>query len=155
MTYHARPLPPPPGTAAGAVATTRVADGTRTDPDASPGAGPAGTPPPPPVDAAAPRAEPTHAPAVPAEPSAAEAGRPWYRSEPWAAAALAAFVPMGAAVVAPQPLRVPLIGLGALLVLVACALLVRQGLFREHGAASSAGPTPSPKARRSDRPVQP
>jgi hypothetical protein len=83
----------------------------------------------------APRPKPTPSPEARAELAAADAeaaARPWYRREPWFAVTLAAFVPMTAAVFAPEPARYPLIGLAALALVAGAALLVRQGVFQSH-----------------------
>ena len=61
--------------------------------------------------------------------------RPWYHREPWLAVSLAGLALTLLAAMAPQSLRVPMIGLGGLLTVAGIALLVRQGPFREHGAA--------------------
>jgi hypothetical protein len=75
-----------------------------------------------------------------AAPSAAEATTwPWYRSEPWLVAVLAGFVPMLAAILAPESAKYPLIGLGALAALVGVAMLVRQGLFQPHARPDARG----------------
>jgi hypothetical protein len=57
---------------------------------------------------------------------------PWYRREPWVPVLLAAFAPIGAGFVLPQAFHLPLLGVSALLVVLSAAMLIRQGLFREH-----------------------
>ena len=54
----------------------------------------------------------------------------WYRSEPWLATMLVAFVPMLAALFVSSGAKYPLIGLSALTALTGLAILVRQGPFR-------------------------
>jgi hypothetical protein len=51
-------------------------------------------------------------------------GRPWYRSEAWLAVELAALLPVLAALVTPQPARVPLVVLSAALIALGLAMLV-------------------------------
>lgn len=63
------------------------------------------------------------------EPSAA-ASLPWYRSESWLAVMLAGFVPLLAAVIAPDAAQYPLIGLSGLLIVIGAVLMIRQGVFR-------------------------
>jgi hypothetical protein len=88
-----------------------------------------GTPP----RAPEPRPDREQAPAFRAELSAAEATPwPWYRSEPWLVVMLAGFVPMIAAIFAPESAKYALIGLGALAAVVGIAMLVRQGPFQPH-----------------------
>lgn len=105
----------------------------------------------PPADRGQPN--PTSAPAL-RPPSAALANastddRPWYRQEPWLAWLVAAFLPMVGALAVPaappptiQPLRLASVGLSALCLLVAVALLIRQGPFRPalRRGAAGAGP---------------
>jgi hypothetical protein len=62
---------------------------------------------------------------------------PWYRGEPWLAAMLAAFLPMIAAIFAPDSAKYPLIGLSALAVVVGTAMLIRQGAFQPHSRPAS------------------
>jgi len=84
-----------------------------------------------------PIAEPIRAPESRAEPTVSETSQPWYRSEPWMAVALAAFVPLVAAVIAPDTVQYHLIGLSGVLLVVSIAMLLRQGVFRPH---SESGP---------------
>lgn len=61
---------------------------------------------------------------------AAEGTSPrWYRREPWLAVMLVAFVPLIAAVVAPDAAQYPLIGLTVLALIAGAAMLIRQGVF--------------------------
>jgi hypothetical protein len=48
---------------------------------------------------------------------------------------LAAFVPLAAAVLAPDPAQYPLIGLTGLALIVGAAMLIRQGVFGAHAAS--------------------
>jgi len=57
---------------------------------------------------------------------------PWYRREPWVPVILAAFVPIGVCFALPQGVHLPLLALSGLLVVLSAAMLIRQGLFREH-----------------------
>jgi hypothetical protein len=61
---------------------------------------------------------------LPVEPDAP--GRPWYRSEPWLAVCLAAFVPLLIAIVAPAAAKMPLLAVGGALVVVGVGMLLRQ-----------------------------
>lgn len=63
------------------------------------------------------------------DPSPARAARPalpWYRREPWLAVLAAAFVPILLALVAPAPLRMPLLGVSAVLMAAGLTMLVRH-----------------------------
>jgi hypothetical protein len=83
-----------------------------------------------------PHAEPSRAAESRAEIAASDGtSRPWYRSEPWLAVMLAAFVPLVAAVVAPDAAQYPLIGLSVLALIVGAVMLIRHGVFRPHPAA--------------------
>ena len=78
-----------------------------------------------------PRAEPNPTPAARVEPAATDgSARPWYRSEPWLPVSLSAFVPLVAAVIAPDAAQYPLIGLSVVTLMSGVIMLVRQGLFR-------------------------
>ena len=86
--------------------------------------------------ASAPHAEPTRAPESRDEPAAVDGtSQPWYRSEPWLAVMLAAFVPLVAAVVAPDAAQYPLIGVSVLTLVVGAAMLIRHGVFRPNPGA--------------------
>jgi hypothetical protein len=63
--------------------------------------------------------------------------QPWYRSEPWLAICFSAFIPIILALVLPESLKMPLLGVGVLLAAVGLALLVRKELHRmKHGDVS-------------------
>jgi len=66
--------------------------------------------------------------------------RPWYRREPWLAVMLAAFVPLTAAIFAPDPARYALMGLTGLALIIGAVMLMRQGVFQPHLESE-----PSPK----------
>jgi hypothetical protein len=51
---------------------------------------------------------------------------PWYRSKPWLAVAVTAFVPVILALVAPEALKVALAGVAGALMLVSLGLLMRR-----------------------------
>ena len=55
---------------------------------------------------------------------------PWYRTESWLAVMLAGFVPLLAAVIAPQTAHYPLIGWSGVLLVIGGVMLIRQGVFR-------------------------
>ena len=79
---------------------------------------------------------------------------PWYRGEPWLAAMLAAFLPMIAAILAPDSAKYPLIGLSALAAVVGIAMLIRQGAFQPHPRPASHRESPGgtrTRASASDR----
>ena len=84
-----------------------------------------------------PIAEPSRAPESRAEPAVSDTSRPWYRSEPWMAVALAAFAPLVAAVIAPDTAQYYLIGLSGVLLAVSIVMLLRQGVFRPHAGSGS------------------
>lgn len=56
--------------------------------------------------------------------------RPWYRSEPWLAAAAAAFVPVLLALVLPEALKTALAALAGAFLLLSFWLLIRRGAPR-------------------------
>jgi hypothetical protein len=51
---------------------------------------------------------------------------PWYRSEAWLAVSLSAFIPAGVAVVVPQSLKFPLLGLSGVLIAISLAMFLRH-----------------------------
>ena len=55
---------------------------------------------------------------------------PWYRSEPWLAFAVAAFLPVILALVLPEELKVALAGVAGALMLASLWLLMRRGAPR-------------------------
>jgi hypothetical protein len=54
-------------------------------------------------------------------------GGPWYRTEAWLVVALASFVPVVTAVFVPQSLKVPMIGLGGVLLVAGLVMFPRRG----------------------------
>ena len=56
-------------------------------------------------------------------------GLPWYRTEPWLAAMLACLAPLSVAFFAPDAAKLPLIGVGMVLLIAGVVLLLRQGLY--------------------------
>jgi uncharacterized membrane protein len=139
MPQHARPLPSPrtPGLTIRPSTT-----------DLPPAAVAAPENPAPLAEAApeAPSAPPVERRPAPADPAPAdpvaepaEPGVSWYRSEPWLAVLLAAFVPLLGASVAPVALRVPLVGVGGLIVAVGLAMLVRRDRAVRAGSPGSRG----------------
>ena len=54
---------------------------------------------------------------------------PWYRSEPWLAVELSAFVPLLVAIAFPGRFQIALLALAGLLVVLGLVMLVRQGPF--------------------------
>jgi len=90
------------------------------------------------VDANAEPERPLEARAEPAP--ADETSRPWYRREPWLAVMLAAFVPLTAAIFAPDPARYALMGLSGRALIIGAVMLMRQGVFQPHLESE-----PSPK----------
>ena len=54
---------------------------------------------------------------------------PWYRSEPWLAVELSAFVPLLVAIALPGRFQLALLVLAGLLVVLGLVMLVRQGPF--------------------------
>jgi hypothetical protein len=90
---------------------------------------PVATPQPRPVPNAAPLAPaPAVATRAPEPAPAAEAvpDGPWYRQERWLAVTLAALVPLFAALLVPQSMRVPLVALGVAFVLAGVLMLTRH-----------------------------
>lgn len=124
MSYHARPLRVPAGTPAVSTGLPTDPPVATTTPDALP------KPPAPAAPTAASIAAEPAAPAVqPVPPTAASAaprGAPWYRGESWLVVSLAAFLPLLLALVVPQSLRVPLVGVAALLVACGMVMLARR-----------------------------
>lgn len=133
MAQHSRPLPSP-RTPAG---TLRVAPLPATTPDDTPVTPPAGpTPPRRDVPSPGPVAHEHVAPSpAPAAAVAADPAVPWYRSEPWLALCMGAFVPILLAIWLPPALRVPLLGLGAALMLGGLALLARRDRGQDQRAS--------------------
>ncbi|WP_284351336.1 hypothetical protein [Roseisolibacter agri] len=82
-----------------------------------------------------PTALPTPESAAPAPhptlvPTAADATSwPWYRSEPWLAVELSAFVPLLVVIAFPGRFQIALLALAGLLVVLGLVMLVRQGPF--------------------------
>jgi len=73
------------------------------------------------------RAEPSRAAESHVKASATDGpSQRWYRSEPWLAVMIAGFVPLLAALVAPDAAHYPLIGLGVLALVVGTTMLIRQ-----------------------------
>jgi hypothetical protein len=56
--------------------------------------------------------------------------QPWYRRESWLAICFAAFIPISLALMLPDALKRPLLGVGVLLAVTGLALLVRKELHR-------------------------
>jgi hypothetical protein len=56
--------------------------------------------------------------------------QPWYRSESWLAVCFVAFIPIGLALILPESLKVPLLGVGVVLAAIGLAMLVRKELRR-------------------------
>lgn len=148
MALHARPLPSRPTAGARPLAPRPDAPPAVALANPSPVPG-ASAVPPDPASAVAPSlaSRREHMPAD-AAPRAAPDDRAWYQREPWLAWMLAAFVPLAGGAIAPHgtavlatPLWLTTSALSALCVLVALALLFRQGLFR------SAAPRPAGVAR--------
>jgi len=129
MSIHSRPIPAPkiPAQVAPNTITTPL---VRPEPQPTP---PTGTG----RSEADPQSEPTRAREARAEAAASDGtSQPWYRSEPWIAVALAAFAPLGAAVIAPDAAQYPLIGLSGLLLVLSIVMLLRQGVFRPHAGSA-------------------
>ena len=86
----------------------------------------------------------TSTPEVRAEPGSAEENSgQWYRREPWLAVMLAGFVPLAAAIPAPDAVQYPLLGLTVIAVVIGSVMLVRQGVF---------GPPPGSNSRQNETP---
>lgn len=57
---------------------------------------------------------------------------PWYRREPWFATMLLAFVPLAIGFVLPAWTHLLLFAMSTVLAVASVAMLLRQGVFREH-----------------------
>ena len=129
MSLHSRPIPAPktPAQVSSSSVTTPAA---RPEPQPEPLS--SGTRP----SEGDSLAEPSRAPESIAQPAVAgEPSRPWYRSEPWLAVMAVAFVPLLAAVIAPDTAQYPLIGLGVVALVVGIVMLIRQGPIRPHAGS--------------------
>ena len=135
MSLHSRPMPAPKKTLEDLISpigthlVVRPETNQTTKPSGSRSAE---------VDA---NAEPERLPEARAERAPADGtSRPWYRREPWLAVMLAGFVPLTAAIFAPDPARYALMGLTGLALIIGAAMLMRQGVFQPHPESE-----PSPK----------
>ena len=82
-----------------------------------------------------PQAEPDTAQSIPRLAESEASSRPWYRSEPWLAVIILAFVPLAATFIAPDAAQYPLIWASVIALVAGTVMLIRQGVHRPIAAA--------------------